>query len=199
VLHFTSDPGAVLTGTRRFGAGADHRREVAVQLHLKRPERKLRRREREMRKSPGKAPCADLDSTTGSVRRSSTRGKCRAGKRRASAAQTGRTGTEQAVGLVQRQFQWWKGFVAFEPGNHRWNWMRLRGRREGCAIVRLEGDDVVDVEADADFFANRVVVVRWNQREHFDAAGQPQGVENFGAAKGLVPDFRQQFGCDRRG
>ncbi len=68
--------------------------------------------------------------------------------------------------------------------------LHLRPGSPGCG---LEGDDVVDVEADADFFANGVIVVRRYQREHFDTAVQAQGVENLGPAKSLVPDFRLQL------
>jgi hypothetical protein len=102
-------------------------------------------------------------------------------------------GTEQTVRFAQRHFQRRKG----------------RGRSSSQGIIaatgsaarsggkaarrRLEGDDVVDVEADADFLADRVIVVRRDQREHFDAAPQPQGVQDLGAAKGLVADFGQQL------
>ena len=48
---------------------------------------------------------------------------------------------------------------------------------------------MVDVEADADLFADGVVVVAGHQREHARAAGQLQGVEELGAAEGLRHDF----------
>ena len=69
---------------------------------------------------------------------------------------------------------------------------RLPIRREGSGR-RLESHDVVDVKPDADSFANRVIVMRRHQREHFDATSQAQGIQNLGAAKSLVPDLGEQI------
>ena len=48
--------------------------------------------------------------------------------------------------------------------------------RNELASIGLEGDDMVDIEADADAFAERVVVMRGHQRQYLRAAGEPQRV-----------------------
>ena len=50
----------------------------------------------------------------------------------------------------------------------------------------MKRHDVVDVEADADALAERVVVMARHQREHLAAAREAQGVEDLGAAERLV-------------
>lgn len=59
-------------------------------------------------------------------------------------------------------------------------------------VVTAKSDDVVDVEPDADFFPDGMVVVRGDQRQYFGAARQPQRVEKLGAAKGAMDDLCSQ-------
>ena len=47
---------------------------------------------------------------------------------------------------------------------------------------------MVNVEADADFFADGVVVVRRNQRQDFGTACQAQRVKELGAAESAMKD-----------
>ena len=65
-------------------------------------------------------------------------------------------------------------------------------KRDGVYDRRIgpEGDDMVDIEPDADAFADGVVMVRWYERENFRAARQAQRVQELGAAKGAVQDLR---------
>jgi hypothetical protein len=76
----------------------------------------------------------------------------------------------------------------FKPGNH-------RGSLISQASHIAEGDDVVGIEPDADAFADRVIVVRGHERQHFGAARQAQRVEELGAAEGAMQDLGLQSGC----
>src|SRR3569832_764978 len=67
--------------------------------------------------------------------------------------------------------------------------------RRGAGSMELfaaECHDMIDGQLDADLLADGVIMVRWHQRQCALAARQLQRVEEFGAAEGLVLDFRQQ-------
>jgi hypothetical protein len=65
--------------------------------------------------------------------------------------------------------------------------------------VRGKRDDVVDLHADADALAERVIVVRRHERQQAAAAVEAQRVENLRAAKRLVQPRMRAPGSRRRG
>ena len=64
---------------------------------------------------------------------------------------------------------------------------------ELCVLRGITGkrDHMIDLEPDADFLADGMVMVRRHQRQHLAAGWQFVGLEEFGAATRLAHDLGQ--------